>query len=146
MPGGYRVLGIDFGAKRIGLSISDPLGIIATPLDTFKNDEGFWDLLKALVVNQKIGSCVVGKPLTLRGESGPKAKEVEKFVERLKIELDLEVHLFDERFSTSMAEQTLKTMNTKKKARNPKSGTLDSMAAAIILQDYLDSRKNSLAC
>lgn len=146
MNASHRFLGIDYGTKRIGLSISDPLGIIATPYGALKNDEPVWDRLKEIVEKESVDCIVVGMPLTLRGQVGPKAKEVEEFIERLKVATGVEVLSRDERFSTSMARDTLTQMNTKKKNRNSKSGTLDSMAAAIILQDYLDSKKNSLAC
>ncbi len=146
MSSTQRILGIDYGSKRIGLSTSDPLGILATPYGALKNDSGIWSQLRAIVKKEAIGSIVVGMPLTLRGERGEKAKEVENFIERLKVETELEVFWRDERFTTSMAQHTLNQMNTKKKSRNAKDGTLDSMSAAILLQDYLDSRKNSLAC
>ena len=128
------------------MSISDPLGIIAKPFGTLNNDKKFWCRLKKIVEEEAVGSFVVGKPLTLRGEIGHKAMEVQVFMDRLRKETGLEVYSCDERFSTSIAEQTLTRMNTKKKNRNAKDGTLDSMAAAIILQDFLDRKKNSLVC
>ena len=141
-----KVLGIDYGSKRIGLSTSDPLGILATPYGTIANDATLWDRLKEIVKKESIGSIVVGMPLTLRGESGQKAKEVEGFIHQLKLETGIIVFSRDERFTTAMAQQTLVQMNTKKKNRNAKDGTLDSMAAAILLQEYLDSKKNSITC
>lgn len=141
-----RILGIDFGRARIGLSISDPLGIIATPYATLRNDNAVWERLKEIIAQETVSLLVIGMPTTLRGEKSAKVKEVDAFVDRLKSETGLEVVPFDERYSTSIAQRTLIDMNTKKKDRNAKNGTLDSMAAAIILQDYLDSRKNSLIC
>lgn len=141
-----RILGIDFGSRRIGISISDPLGIIATPYTTLKNDVDFWKNLKEIIDREAIALCVVGMPMTLRGEKAEKAREVGSFVEELKAESGLEVVVRDERFTTSIAQQTLLDMNTKKKNRNAKNGTLDAMAAAIILQSYLDSNKKSLSC
>jgi putative Holliday junction resolvase len=141
-----RILGIDFGSKRIGLSISDPLGIIATPYRTLRNDLTVWSCLKDIVVKEVITLFVVGMPVTLRGEKREKAREVEAFIERLELETSVAVLQRDERYSTSIAQQTLIDMNTKKKNRNAKDGTLDAMAAAIILQGYLDSKKNSLTC
>lgn len=143
---GNRILGIDFGSKRIGLSISDPLGIIATPYGTLKNDSSVWSCLRDIMMKEAITLFVVGMPVTLQGEKREKAKEVEAFIERLKLETGVDVLERDERFSTSIAQQTLLDMNTKRKNRNAKDGTLDSMAAAIILQGYLDSKKNSLTC
>ncbi len=141
-----RYLGIDFGERRIGLSLSDPLGIIARPFETLRNDESLWDRLNEVVRTESIVACVVGMPITLKGEKAAKAKEVHAFVERLKTETGLDVILWDERFTTTIAQKTLLEMNVKKKGRDAKSGALDAMAAAIILQGFLDSRKNSLSC
>jgi len=141
-----RILGVDYGEKRIGLSVSDPLGIIATPYGTVKNDSDLWSQMKEIVLREKIALVVVGLPVTLRGERRSKAAEVELFIERLESETGLDVLCWDERYSTSIARRTLIDMNTRKKERNAKSGTLDSMAAAIILQGYLDSKKKSLSC
>ncbi len=141
-----RILGIDFGTKRIGLSMSDPLGIIATPYSTLKNDATVWSRLKEIVAKEDVEFIVIGMPVTLRGDKSQKAREVEAFTDRLKSETGLNVITSDERYSTLIAQQTLLEMNTKKKNRNAKNGTLDSMAAAIILQGYLDSKKKSLIC
>jgi putative Holliday junction resolvase len=141
-----RILGIDFGRERIGLSISDPLGIIATPYGTIRNDDTVWSRIKEIIAREAVSLLVIGMPVTLRGEKSTKAKEVETFAAQLNSETELEVVPFDERFSTSIAQRTLIGMNTKKKNRNAKNGTLDAMAAAIILQDYLDSKKKSLTC
>jgi putative Holliday junction resolvase len=141
-----RILGIDFGEKRIGLSISDPLGIIATPYGTLQNDAIVWSRLKEIVTREGVALVVIGMPMTLRGEKSEKAGQVDAFADTLKLHTGLDVLPWDERYTTSIARQTLLDMNTKKKHRNAKNGTLDSMAAAIILQSYLDSRKKSLSC
>jgi putative holliday junction resolvase len=141
-----RILGIDYGEKRIGLSISDPLGIIATPYVTLENDHGIWNRFKEIVSKEAIALIVIGMPTTLRGEKGQKAAHVDTFIETLKSQIGLDVFTWDERYSTIIAQRTLMEMNTKKKNRNAKNGTLDSMAAAIILQSYLDSKKPSLSC
>jgi len=141
-----RILGIDYGSRRIGFSLSDPLGIIATPYETLRNDETIWKYIRAIVERESVGAFVIGMPVTLRGDKGKKAQEVDAFAERLRSEIGLDVFPWDERYSTSIARQTLLDMNTRKKSRNAKNGTLDSMAAAITLQSYLDSRKNSLSC
>ncbi len=146
MSTSQRLLGIDYGTKRIGLSTSDPLRIIATPYGTLENNSTLWDRLREIVKREGIAGIVVGMPLTLSGVTGQKATEVSHFIEQLKTEVGIEVVSRDERFTTSIAQQTLHQMGTKKKNRNAKDGTLDSMAAAILLQDYLDSKKNSLAC
>jgi putative Holliday junction resolvase len=137
---------MDFGSKRIGLSLSDPLGIIATPYATIQNDKTVWVRLRDIIARESVRYIVVGMPRNLRGEQSHKAREVETFVSRIKSETALEVFTWDERYTTIIAQQTLIDMNTKKKGRNAKSGQLDSMAAALILQDFLDSTKRSKSC
>jgi putative Holliday junction resolvase len=141
-----RIMGIDFGRQRIGIALSDPLGIIATPYQTLENDAALWERLKDIVAREGVTLCIVGMPLTLRGEKRQKANETDSFITRVKEETGLDALPWDERYTTTIAQKTLIDMNTKKKGRNAKNGTLDSMAAAIILQGYLDSKKNSLSC
>ncbi|HTP13434.1 MAG TPA: Holliday junction resolvase RuvX [Bacteroidota bacterium] len=141
-----RYLGIDFGSRRIGLSLSDPLGIIARPYETVGNDPSVWNRLREIIGREQVVLCVVGMPLNLKGEKASKAKEVDAFVDKLKRATGTTVILWDERFTTAIAQHTLREMNVRKKGRDAKSGTVDAMAAAVILQSYLDSRKNSLVC
>ncbi|HXG38270.1 MAG TPA: Holliday junction resolvase RuvX [Bacteroidota bacterium] len=140
-----RVLGIDYGSTRIGLSLSDPLRIIAQPFRTLINNGTLWSNLKTIVQEQHIQTVVVGMPLNLKGQKGKKAEEVEQFIERLKAETKCEVIVWDERFTSSIAQQTLLDMGTKKSQRRDK-GRIDAMAAAVILQSFLDSTKQSLSC
>ena len=140
-----RVLGIDYGSVRIGVSLSDPLGIIAQPLRTLVNNGELWSNLQSIVSEHQVHLIVVGMPLNLKGQKGQKAQEVDKFIERLKQETACEVVVWDERFTSAIALQTLRTMGTKKSDRRKK-GPVDSMAAAIILQSFLDSTKRSLSC
>jgi putative Holliday junction resolvase len=137
---------VDYGSKRIGLSISDPLGVIARPIDALTNDDEFFNALKAIVVREKIKLFVVGMPFNLKGQVAFKAEEVRIFIDQLKREIGLDVVSWDERFTTSIAQQTLREMGTKKSERQKKDGRIDSMAAAILLQNYLDSVKYSRSC
>jgi putative holliday junction resolvase len=137
-----RILGIDYGSKRVGLSLSDPLGLIAKPIEALKNDASLYANLKQISIRENVKLLVVGMPLNLKGLHAQKAEEVQKFVERLKVELSIEVETWDERFTTTIAQQTMIAMGTKKKERQAKNGRIDSMAAAIILQGYLDYIKN----
>ena len=89
---------------------------------------------------------VIGMPFNLKGQRARKAEEVQKFIELLKTKLDIEIVSWDERFTTTMAHKTMLTMGTKKKERQKKDGRIDSMAAAIMLQGYLDSTKQSHSC
>lgn len=133
-----RFLGIDYGTRRIGLAHGDDLGI-ATPLpaltdaDPKKRREG----LAAVVKRRRITELVLGFPYNMDGSVGFKAKEVEAFAESLKQEFGLPVHFIDERLTSHMAESG---MNQKQLREIRGTGIVDSRAAAIILQDYLDQR------
>jgi len=141
-----RILGIDFGTTRIGLSLSDPLQILAQPYDTLKNDSHLIPRLAEIIKRQEVSLIVVGMPLNLKGEKGKKALEVDLFVGRLKENLGASVIVWDERFTTAMAHQTLRRMGTRKRERETNKGRVDAMAASLLLQSYLDSRKRSLSC
>jgi len=141
-----RVLGIDYGSERVGLSLSDPLGIIAQPIDALKNDSALFVQLQQLSIREQVKLIVVGMPLNLKGQIAQKAEKVQKFIEQLKANLDVEVVAWDERFTTTIAHKTMITMGTKRKDRQKKDGRIDSMAAAIILQGFLDNIKHSHSC
>lgn len=141
-----RILGLDYGSQRIGVSISDPLGITARPLLTVPRNPKVFLTLKELVQQESVAVIVVGMPYNLKGEKTQKAQEVAAFIEELRATTGCEIIPWDERFTTVIAQQTLRTMGTKRKKRDQKNGALDQMAAALILQSYLDSTKNSLSC
>jgi len=141
-----RILGVDYGSERVGLSLSDPLGIIASPIEALKNDQSLMNNIQQLSVREQVNLIVVGMPFNLKGEHAQKAQEVQEFIDTLKSEVGIEVAVWDERFTTTMAHQTMRTMGTKKKERQKKDGRIDSMAAAIILQGFLDHTKHSLSC
>lgn len=131
-----RYLGIDYGARRIGLSYGDELAV-ATPLPALTDvDEGKrWSALLAVIAQRRIQEVVIGHPLNMDDSVGFKAKEVEKFAARLKAEVKLPVHLVDERLTSYEAEATI----AKGKRRDVRaSGIIDSRAATLILQDYLN--------
>ena len=133
-----RCLGIDHGARRIGLSYGDDLGV-ATPLPALTDaDEGKrWSVLTALIAQRRITDIVIGHPLNMDDSVGFKAKEAEAFAARLRAETGLPVHLIDERLTSYEAESTI----PKSKRREVRaSGVIDSRAATLILQDYLDLR------
>ena len=141
-----RVLAIDYGSARIGLAVSDPLCIIARELQTLPNDRRVWERISDIVRDQEVGTIVVGMPLNLKGEKSQKTHEVEDFVQQLKAHTDRDVIVWDERFTTIIAQRRLKEMNAPRRDRRAQSGRVDRMAAAVILQSYLDSRKSSLNC
>lgn len=141
-----RILGIDYGSTRVGIALSDPLQIIAQPFTTLDYKRGIIEQIGEIVRNEGVGLIVVGMPLNLKGEKGKKAEEVEKFIQALAGSLTIDVLNWDERFTTSIAHQTLLDMGTKRGERRTNKGRVDSMAAAILLQGFLDSRKRSLVC
>ena len=133
-----RFLGIDPGTKRIGLASGDELGL-ASPLPALTQVDADlrWTALLEEIRLRRIDELVVGYPLNMDDTVGPKAKEAEEFAERLRGTTGLPVHLVDERLTSHAAESTL----PKHKLRDLRqSGVVDSRAAAMILQDYLDQR------
>ena len=133
-----RFLGIDYGARRIGLSYGDELGV-ATPLPALIEADPAkrWSALVAVVTQRRITDLVLGYPLNMDDTAGFKAKEVDAFAARLREEVKLPVHLVDERLTSYEAESTI----AKSRRRDVRaSGIIDSRAATIILQDYLNQR------
>lgn len=130
-----RCLGIDYGARRVGLSYGDELGV-ATPLPALTEADPVkrWTALLGVIAQRRITDLVIGHPLNMDDSVGPKAKEVEAFAARLHAETKLPVHLVDERLTSYEAEATI----AKSKRREVRaSGIIDSRAATLILQDYL---------
>ena len=134
-----RILGVDYGERRIGLALSDPLQIIAKPLtmiDRVKISD-YISLISNIVSEKNITSIVVGLPLTLKGTYSKQTKIVMAFVEQLKLELKIPINCIDERLSSVSAEKLLQ-MQSIKTGHNK--GLVDETSAAIILQEYLDSQ------
>lgn len=133
-----RCLGIDYGAKRIGLAHGDEIGV-ATPLPAVIEPagEGRWTKIGEVIRVRRITDLVVGYPYNMDGSVGFKAKEVDAFVAELKARFGLPVHLVDETLTSYAAESSIK----KKDRRDVRdSGLIDSRAATIILQDFLDQK------
>ncbi|HWL14451.1 MAG TPA: Holliday junction resolvase RuvX [Opitutus sp.] len=133
-----RCLGIDFGTRRIGLAFGDDLGV-ATPLPALTDADPAkrWAALLAAARERRATDLVLGHPLNMDDTAGPKAREAEALAVRLRAELGLPVHLVDERLTSYEAESTI----AKSKRRDVRaSGIVDSRAATLILQDYLDQR------
>lgn len=133
-----RFLGIDPGTKRIGLATGDDLGL-ASPIPALREtaESARWEALLATIKRQRADELVVGYPLNMDDSVGPKAEEAEAFAGRLGQATGLPVHLVDERLTSHAAEATL----PKHRLRELRSsGIVDSRAAALILQDYLDQR------
>ena len=138
-----RTLGIDHGQVRVGLALSDPLGMIASPLKTVerrrKRKQDIADLA-ALVQELDVAEVVIGIPFEMTGAMGKKAKEVLQFAQALREVLDVPVIEWDERLTTVQAERSLTAMDVRGSRRKQ---LVDQMAAAIILQGYLDSKPRS---
>lgn len=133
-----RCLGIDYGTRRIGLAFGDELGV-ATPLPALVDADPAqrWAGLLAVAKQRRATDLVLGYPLNMDDTAGPKAKEAEALAVRLRAELGLPVHLIDERLTSYEAESSI----AKHKRRDVRaSGLIDSRAATLILQDYLDQK------
>lgn len=131
-----RILGVDFGTKRIGLAISDGLGLTAQPLDVVPRKELEESLLR-IDREYEIDRVVVGLPTALGGHEGQSATGARELGEEIASLLDLDVEYVDERFTSRMAESALLEAGMRRRGRKE---AIDKVAAAIILQTYLDSR------
>ncbi|MCH2306776.1 MAG: Holliday junction resolvase RuvX [SAR202 cluster bacterium] len=139
-----RTLGIDFGEKRIGLAISDPLGILATPIETLDSSE--MDLvipkLAETISDHTVTKIGVGIPWTLSGKSGPQTKKTFEFISLISDTFEIPIKQIDERFTSLQAEKKLRLVDkrSRKKQKKIPKGLIDSVSAAIILQTYLDTK------
>lgn len=135
-----RVLCLDLGERRIGLAISDAGGTLATPIGYIQRTRLRQDIQRVLdyARERDADAIVAGLPISLNGSIGPQAKLVEGFIKALREKTDLPVDTMDERFSTAEAERLLRQAG-RQPSRNK--GELDSAAAAVILQEYLDRER-----
>lgn len=136
-----RILGIDYGERRVGVALSDPMGLFASPLTVLERGRKLKKTvgeIAALVQKHEVGEVVVGLPLSMSGELGSKAKEVRAFVIRLREGLDVPVVEWDERLTTVAAERALIEGRVRRERRR---NVIDKTAAALILGSYLDHRR-----
>lgn len=139
-----RIVGIDYGRKRIGVAISDPLGIFASPLETVPAGN-ILQFIKNYTQKETITRFVVGYPMNLNNQPSEAAKDVDQFLNMLRKQFpEIPVNLVDERFTSKMAMRTLIDGGMKKMDRREK-GNIDKVSAAIILQSYLDAGEAALA-
>lgn len=135
-----RIIAIDYGTKRTGIAVTDPLQIIATALDTVRSHE-LIDFLKRYTAAEAVESFVVGMPRKLDNTDTNNTPHVKGFIKQLKKAFpETPVYEHDERFTSSMALQTMISMGTKKSDRQDKSN-IDKLSATIILQSYLTTKK-----
>ncbi len=135
-----RILGIDFGLKRIGLALSDPLLTFSYPYTTIMNDNSFWNKLKSIIEEKNVTKIILGYPLRNNRTKFDISDNVLEFKTKLINRFHLEVILWDERYTSEIAKQIVINSGIKKSKRKDK-GLLDKNSAAIILQEYLDERK-----
>ncbi len=134
------MLAIDYGSKRTGLAVTDPLQIIASALETVPTHQ-LLDYLKRYAAAEPVEAFVLGLPRRLDGSDTDNTPRVRAFAEKLKAAFpDLPVHWHDERFTSAMALQAMIAAGTKKKDRREK-GNIDKVSAVIILQSYMESKK-----
>ena len=134
-----RIIGIDYGRKRVGVAVSDPLGIFASALDTIHSAK-IIEYLKKYAENEKVVRFVVGYPINTDGRPSEAAKDVDVFLKQLaKACPDIPVTLEDERFTSVLAHRAMIDGGMKKQDRMKKE-SVDKISAAIILQTFLDRR------
>ena len=138
-----RIMGIDYGDRRIGVAISDPMAMIAGGIDTIVNTGGATkcarDIAK-VIADYSVGKVVVGYPKNMNNSEGFRAEATNKFIESLKSCIDgVEIVKWDERLTTVQASRAMNDMGMKRKN---KKGSIDKLSAVIILQGYLDFLAN----
>lgn len=135
-------MALDVGDKRIGVALSDEGALLATPRETLVRQSNRKDLthLLELARDQRVGEILVGMPYLLDGSSGPQADKVSRFVDALRAETEIRVTVWDERLTTVAAEEILIRNRVPPAERR---AVVDKVAAAIILQSYLDWRRSS---
>lgn len=138
-----RILAIDFGSKRIGLAMSDPLNIIATSLPTIENKD-VWEYLKNLLQKEQIDCIVVGYPKRLNNQPSESIRFINPFIKKLvNLYPEMKVELYDERFTSKIAFQAMIDGGLNRKARQDKA-MVDKISANLILQSYMEFKKKNL--
>lgn len=137
-----RMMGLDVGERRIGMAIADELGMIASPLGVVQRGEGDLQRILEAAREQRASTLVVGLPTGMSGREGPQAATVRAFAATLATASSgtLDIVFWDERLTSAVAERALQAQGRKK---NRQSGAVDALAAAVILQGYLDAERNS---
>ncbi len=136
-----RVLSIDYGKKRTGIAVTDPLQIIANGLATVSTSQLF-DFLETYIAREPVERIVVGKPMQTNGAPSENLARVEHFVALWrKKRPEIPVEMYDERFTSVLAHQAMLDSGVRKKARRENKGLVDEISATIILQDWMRARK-----
>ena len=138
-----KLLGIDYGIRRLGIAVSDPLGMLATPfrtVDTFSDEQSLEEIC-SLIEETKAEKIIIGLPLNMDNTEGPMVKKVRDFVDKLKLKTDLTIEFSDERLSSRLVERTLIEADM---SRSKRKGVRDKLAAQVILQGYIDANENEI--
>jgi putative Holliday junction resolvase len=136
-----RILAIDYGTKRIGLAVTDPLQIFASPLNTVSPNE-FDNFISGYLKTEEVEAFVIGYPVQMNNQPSESVKYINPFIKKLKKAFpEKHIHLVDERFTSQMALKTMIDGGVKKRDRQDKS-MVDKISASIILQSFLDNRSN----
>ena len=136
-----RIMGLDIGDKTIGVAVSDLMGLTAQGVTTIKRAGKKKDIeaIKQIIAEKQVNKIVSGLPKNMNGTVGPQGEKVQKFCELLKEETNLPIEFWDERLSTVAAERSLIEGNVRRENRKK---VIDMLAAVIILQGYLDLKRN----
>lgn len=134
-----RILALDHGTVRIGVAVSDELGMLAHPLDFIPAEPvaTFLDQLRKILQEREVALVLVGLPRNMDGSYGPAVRKVEEFVHLLKETIAIPVRTWDERLTSTQAHRMLAESGRRSKERR---GRVDSSAAAVLLQSYLDAQ------
>ena len=136
-----RILSIDYGRKRAGLAVTDPEQIIATRLTTIPTHT-IWDYLTEYIQKEKVETVVVGYPLQMNNEASDSVRYINPFLKKFQVQFpEIKLEIFDERFTSKMAFQTMIDGGLKKHKRRDKA-LIDGISATIILQNYLELKRN----
>ena len=135
-----RILGVDYGEKRIGLAVSDPLGLTAQGLQTLRwqNKKEMLEAMRRVCGEYAVSESVVGLPVNMNGSMGPKAKEILELIGEIERALNLPVRTWDERLTSREALRLMIAADLSRKKRRKAS---DRMAATLILQNYLEFKR-----
>ena len=136
-----KIMGIDYGDKRVGIALSDALGITAQGYGTLENTGGkrLFEKIKQIITENDVGEIVVGMPKNMDSTEGFRAEITQGFIERLAGYTDAEITLWDERLTTVAAHGLLSELDVRGKKRK---ALVDTVSAALILEGYLENRKN----
>ncbi len=135
-----RILSIDYGKRRTGLAVTDPLRLIANPLETVPT-ASLLAYLQSYCVSEDVEQIVIGRPTMVNGQPSENLKRVEAFAKLWKTKMpSIPIYYYDERFTSVLAHQAIIDSGVRKKVRRTDKGLVDKISAAIILEDYLKSQ------